>query len=1062
MKILCDNPSKLKNALNGEFSVEYSPALDVFTPNNKILRTLRGMYFSSALDFSDADVINYIKSVARPADLPEPVCHTCYNYEDFDNFCKEFIDNVDDEIRVAYDVETTAAPYLSNRYKLAGFSLATKISDGCYVILDSLDYENSDKEKIINRLESVIKTHNMLVFNAQHEYIASKICVNGVDIRKESKHLDDAYSMSLLLKTESFKTDVFKLKLLCNRLLGIENWATIIDDYIELATDIASDENYNDDSFIITDKQKEKINAFKHMMKAYNYSNTDIANFIIKLQDSYKDWKDQDVIPYSLIPSRMIAKYGCYDSCYLLALFDYFKVWVIELEEKLSDSLNKPHIWSAYEEVIDGQIMSAILTLNGIFISEKRDNEVKEKSIVLAKEHYDKLWTIKSDTKGDYILDVFAREKYKDILEKQYVLPLKIIDLIPEGFKFIKTTPTFYSFECERNDCTIDYPWLAELKPCNKEGTRYKLLQKHLKPYSSLPDEEQIICSVLENYKKDEIKKNGSLSKNVFKPMSGPKELFKILTDDLQYAKFISRVVLFEYDNLPDKLKSSDMDEFFETNYLYNFNNDIELYCHQADKIRDTVMGYLKNSYPHKNIYEKLLEHGIDSFASDIIAYIYNVFTATGCTVEEPKYSAFDFICQLKICRKYLRINSTFIKGSSGGYSSQMKIYNDSINNDFLRLANTTVTVEDDDNTAYYTPDTNSVVFGKWFADTADTCRWQATVHNVPAGAFCKRRFVSRFPGGFILANDMSQAEVRELAAVSKCKKLLETVKDPTIDIHRRTASLAFDVPYDEVTGVQRKQTKEGIFSIVYGRELESLASNLFKGDIKAAQRLMNAIFKAYPEIEQYLDDAFEDAKKHGYLVTRRGEPIFINPYTETGKGKSKNAWKRNVNNYAIQGGASFFCTGTLVNIQKLIDERGLSDKIKIICYIHDSVEIDIAPDVIDEAYELINYAFNELATKQFDVPTASDTVIGVSMGEEIAMERVKENQYILKGNNSDILDTIEQLKLNYNVEILNSEIGETEELAENTEWIFTPRAPLQWYDSITPAKYEIVLKALN
>ena len=46
MKILCDNPSKLKNALNGEFSVEYSPALDVFTPNNKILRTLRGMYFN--------------------------------------------------------------------------------------------------------------------------------------------------------------------------------------------------------------------------------------------------------------------------------------------------------------------------------------------------------------------------------------------------------------------------------------------------------------------------------------------------------------------------------------------------------------------------------------------------------------------------------------------------------------------------------------------------------------------------------------------------------------------------------------------------------------------------------------------------------------------------------------------------------------------------------------------------------------------------------------------------------------------------------------------------------
>ena len=52
MNILCDNPSVLKEALNGEYRVEYSPALDIYTPDNQILRTLKGMYFSSKLDFS--------------------------------------------------------------------------------------------------------------------------------------------------------------------------------------------------------------------------------------------------------------------------------------------------------------------------------------------------------------------------------------------------------------------------------------------------------------------------------------------------------------------------------------------------------------------------------------------------------------------------------------------------------------------------------------------------------------------------------------------------------------------------------------------------------------------------------------------------------------------------------------------------------------------------------------------------------------------------------------------------------------------------------------------------
>lgn len=1075
MNILSDNPNAIKNAINDDsIHVHHSPALDVYTKDNQILRTLKGMYFSSKLDLDNQNIIDYIKETAKPADLPEPVCHTCYNYEDFNNFCKEFIDNSKDTIRIAYDVETTAAPYLSSRYKLAGFSLATVVSDGCYVILDSLDYTNPDTDLIIDRLASIIKSHNMLVFNAQHEYIATKKCV-GVNLRKDSKHLDDAYSMALLLKTESFKADVFKLKLLCNRLLGIDNWATIIDDYISLAMSIASDETYNFNS--LNDEQKEKIVAFRDMMKIYDYSNNEIISFIKKLQDSYEEWKEQDTIPYSLIPSRMIAKYGCYDSCYLLALFDYFENWAKELEEKLSDSLNKPDIQTAYEEVIDGQIMSAILTLNGIFISESRDNEVKEKSNKLSEEHYNKLWEIKSDTKNEYILKAYAKAKFKDVLRKNYILPLCLVKLIPEGFKFIKTTPSFYSFECEITDMTkiiddvstdengnevIISSHLAEdnaIKVYKKDGKRYcKLLQKHLLPYESLDNEDELIEQVFNDFIEDSLKKDGSLAKNVFKPMSGPAELFDILTEDLKYSKFMSRVILFEYHNLPDKLKSSDVDEFLDENLLYNFNNDVELYCSIANLVKDTVMEYLRKSYPHKEIYENLLKNGLHSFSSPIIAYIYNVFTATGCTVDNPVYSAFDFICQLKICRKYLRINSTFIKGSSGGYASQMKVYNDSINDEFLNLASTKVTDENDN--AYYTPDTSSVAFGKWFASTADTGRWQATVHNVPAGAYCKRRFISRYPGGVIMAADMSQMEVRELAMLSNCTGLIETIKDPSIDIHKRTASLAFDVPYDEVTSTQRKQTKEGIFSVVYGREESSLAQTLFKGDKAAAKRLMDAIFKVYPEVREYLDDAHIDAKKHGYLVTRRGAPIYINPFTEKGTGKTESAFFRNANNFPIQGGASWICTNTLVNVQKLIDKYNMNDKIKIICYIHDSIEIDVAPDAIDMAYKIMYAAFNVLAPKLYGVPTKGDVVCGVSMGEELDFKRIEENHYVIEGNKSDVEDLINQMALNYNVEIIKSEIEETVDKSEDINWVFTPRAELKWYDSITPSTFEVKLSS--
>lgn len=1060
MNILSDKPSELKEKIGEDIRVEYSPALDMYTPNNKILRTLKGMYFSSKLDLDNQELVDYIRETAKPTNLPEPTCHTCYNYTDFDNFCKKYIDTSAGLLRLAYDVETTAAPYLSNKYKLAGFSLANSVSDGCYVILESLDYTNPDINACLDRLANILKENKVLVFNAQHEYIATKKCV-GVDLAKETKHLDDAYSMALLLKTESFKADVFKLKVLCNRLLGINNWATIIDDYIDIVMRLARIEELKGKKLSDLSKDdQDLIKDYISMLTDYGYTTKEIVNFIHKIQESFPDWKEQNTIPYTLIPSKMISVYGCYDSCYLVALFDYLNNWAEELADKLSKAINKPDIPLAYQETIDGQIMSAILTLNGIKVDEKRDNEVKAKSKILSEKYYNELWNITSDTTGKNILREFVKIKNKEKLEKTYILPLKIEELIPEGFKFIKTTPSFYSFECRVLTEEAKY-WaeeVEELKPCGKYNNHYKLLQKHLKPYSTLPDEDELLDSVVDKYLQDCLEKDGTLAKNGFKPMSGPKEIYNILNDDFNFAHFLDRVILYEYENLPEKEKDKQTSQFLEEHLLYNFNEDIELYTKVAHSIKNKVINYVKKQYPYKEVYENLLSEGIKSFASPIIAYIYNVFTATGCSVDEPKYSVFRFICQLKICRKYLRIGSTFIQGSSGGYASQMQIKNSSINKEFLEL-NATSVLDDETGEPIYTEDTSNLIFGSWYASCADTGRWTATVHNIPAGAFCKRRLVSRYPGGVILAADMSQMEVRELAVLSKCQKLIDICKDASIDMHKRTASLAFDVPYDNVNKTQRKQAKEGVFSVVYGRDESSLAQNLFKGDKASAKRLMDSIFKVFPEIPDYLERAHEDVDKYGYLVTRRGAPIFLNPFTSKGKDSGQQALYRKAQNYAIQGGASYICTDTLVNVQKLIDKYNMNDKIKICCYIHDSIEIDCAPDVIDMGYRILYAAFNTVAPKLYGVPTKGDVVIGVSMGNELDMQRVEKNHYIIEGNKSEIDEVVEQMSPYYIVNTISKEVGETENYEQDVNWIFTPRAELRWHDEKTPATYEIVLE---
>ena len=1055
MRIISDKPQVLKQALGEDFSVGYQPALDVYCNNNALLPTLKGLYVSSKLDFTDEQLLDYIREQAKPAVENEPVCHTCYNYEDFDNFCKEYLD-YETELRVAYDVETTAAPFLSERYKLAGFSLANSVEHGCYVVLEAIDYVNPDIDKCLERLAQVLKSHRVLVYNLQHEYNATSICL-GVNLANDVMEIDDAYAYALTLKTEAIKPDIFKLKMLCHRLLGTDNWASIIDDYIELAMDIASDVSY--DGRELTDKEQDKIDALCGMLDEYNYSEEEVRSFISKLQSTYPEWQEQGTIPYTLIPSRMIMRYGCYDSCYLVELFTFFDNWARELEEKLSHSLNKPHVKEAYKECVQSQIMAGILSTNGVFLSDERDEECRLKTITEVDKYYNKLWEVNSDTTGKNIIREFIKndEKQRAVLEKKYLLPNYLLKLIPDGFKFISTTPSFYSFTVRKTTSDLD-EWIEseELKPVKaSEPDVYKILQKHLKPFSALENEDELLDTVLDQYLQDCINKDGTLMKTAFKPMSGPDALFKILTKDLGYAHFLSRVILYEHGNLPDKDKSSIVENFLEEHLLYDFDTDVQAYVAVANSIKERVIKYLKSQHSYKEIWEKLISDGLQSFSSPIISYIYNIFTATGCTVDEPKYSAFDFICRLKTCRKYLRINSTFIAGSSGGYACQKYVYNNSVNNEHLLLASDSVM--DSDKHLKPEPDgTSRVVFGNWYANCADTNRWQATIHNIPAGAYCKRRLVSRYKGGFILANDMSQAEVRELAAVSHCQGLLETIKDPTVDIHKRTASLAFDVPYDEVTGDLRKQTKSGIFSIVYGRNEQSLATELFKGDHKAAKRLMDSIFKVYPEIPDYLADAFSDVKKYGYLVTRRGCPIFINPYTQEGKLKDIESIRRTAQNYSIQGGASLWCTGTLVNIQKMINKYNL--KSKIICYIHDSIEVDVHPEEFDTVFVMMNYAFNELATKRYEVPTSSDSVLGISMGEELDIKRIDKWHYKLEGNAPDIQDCLDQFALNYDVEIVSDNLGEVKYLADDVSWIYTPRSELRWYDQKQDREVEFKL----
>ena len=77
-----------------------------------------------------------------------------------------------------------------------------------------------------------------------------------------------------------------------------------------------------------------------------------------------------------------------------------------------------------------------------------------------------------------------------------------------------------------------------------------------------------------------------------------------------------------------------------------------------------------------------------------------------------------------------------------------------------------------------------------------------------------------------IVSADYSQIELRVLAHISGDQVLIESFRADE-DIHRRTASEVFGVPFEEVTPEMRASAKALNFGIVYGISDFGLSRNI-------------------------------------------------------------------------------------------------------------------------------------------------------------------------------------------------------------------------------------------
>ena len=201
----------------------------------------------------------------------------------------------------------------------------------------------------------------------------------------------------------------------------------------------------------------------------------------------------------------------------------------------------------------------------------------------------------------------------------------------------------------------------------------------------------------------------------------------------------------------------------------------------------------------------------------------------------------------------------------------------------------------------------------------------------------CFRDFLTVPEGWYGLGFDYSAAELRALAGEAGEPALLDAFNNGA-DVHKRTASLLFGIPEDQVDKLQRQKGKTLAFSLLYGQGIKALAESLGIS-FEEAEHLYNRFMSIYSKVADYVAEREAFGKQHGYVVSKFGRKMRIWEYEDS------KAWVRDkANRMAVNCTIQSSATGdypklAMVRAKRAIKKAGLEDKIRLVMNVHDALE---------------------------------------------------------------------------------------------------------------------------
>lgn len=225
-------------------------------------------------------------------------------------------------------------------------------------------------------------------------------------------------------------------------------------------------------------------------------------------------------------------------------------------------------------------------------------------------------------------------------------------------------------------------------------------------------------------------------------------------------------------------------------------------------------------------------------------------------------------------------------------------------------------------------------------------------LQNIPIrtdeGREIRRAFIPD-SGDLMMSADYSQIELRLMADLSGDEAMVEAFVEHQ-DIHRATAAKIYHLAPEDVTDNQRRAAKTANFGIIYGISAFGLSERLAIPRAEA-KSLIEGYLKTYPDVDKYMKDIVEQARRDGYVTTIMDRKRFL-PEISSRNAVVRGYAERNAINAPLQGSAADIIKIAMIDIDREIKRLGL--KSRMIMQVHDELVFNVVPDEEQVLKELV------------------------------------------------------------------------------------------------------------